>query len=80
MDEAAIWQTLTDVFRDTLGDDTIRLRPETTAQDVDGWDSVTHIQLLVAVERAFGIRFNTGEVAGLANVGALVRLIGRRAR
>lgn len=78
MDQADIWSKLTDVFRDTFDDDALTIGPETTAHDVDDWDSLRHIQLLVAVEKAFGIRFSTGEVAGLGNVGEMVDLISRR--
>ena len=50
----------------------------TTAADIEGWDSVSNIEVLVALEREFGIRFNTGEMATLANVGQLVALIASR--
>ena len=50
----------------------------TTADDVDGWDSLSHVQLMVAVERAFNIRFATAELTGLANVGELADVIDRR--
>jgi acyl carrier protein len=79
MDEAIIWETCTKIFRETFGDDRLSIGPDTTAHDVEGWDSLTHIQLLVTLEKAFGMRFNTGEVAGLANVGEMVNLIARRA-
>lgn len=75
---ADIWSRLTGIFRDLFDDDSLELRPETTADDIEDWDSVTHIELLVEIERAFGIRFNTGEVAGLENVGEVVDLIARR--
>ena len=78
MDDAAIWARLTQIFRETFDDPQLTIGPETTADDVEGWDSVTHIQLLVAVEKAFGLRFNTGEVARLANVGEMVTLITQR--
>ena len=74
-DESQIWPKLTETFREILEDDEIELTPETTAKDVEDWDSLSHIQLLVAVEQAFGVRFNTGEVAGLENVGEMVRLL-----
>ena len=51
---------------------------ETTAATVPGWDSLANVELMVEVEQAFGIRFRTGEVAGLKNVGELVGLIARR--
>ena len=73
-----IWKKLTEIFHDTFEDDEIVITPGTTADDIDGWDSITHIELLVAVEQAFGVRFNTGEIAKLANVGGMVELIAQR--
>lgn len=60
--------------------DEIVVTPLTTASDVEGWDSVSNIEVLVAMEREFAIRFNTGEMATLANVGQLVELIEARLR
>jgi acyl carrier protein len=73
-----IWQDVTKVFRELFGDDRLTVSETTTAADVDGWDSLTHIQLLLMIEQRFGIKFNTGEIAGMANVGALVKVIERR--
>lgn len=67
--------TLTEIFREVFFDDTLVLRPDMTAQDVDGWDSLTHIRLLVTVERKFKIKFTVTEVGELKNVGELMRLI-----
>lgn len=78
MQQQEIWDTLTDIFQDTFEDPDITLHPETTADDIEDWDSLTHIQLLVAIEQAFSVRFNTGEVAKLANVGEMVALIEQR--
>jgi acyl carrier protein len=78
MEKAIIWETCSRIFRETFGDDGLSIGPETTASDIEGWDSLTHIQLLVTLERAFGMRFNTGEVAGLANVGEMVSVICQR--
>lgn len=78
LDKSVIWERLTKVFRDIFDDDEILINHETTAADIDDWDSLVHIQLLVATEKEFGIRFNTGEVAALANVGEMVELIARR--
>jgi acyl carrier protein len=50
---------------------------DTVAGDVEGWDSVAQVELIIEVERHFGIRFTTGEVAGLPNVGALVATVQR---
>lgn len=74
----AIWSRLTGLFRDQFDDDEITLEPQTTAADIEDWDSLSHVQLLVAVEQEFGIRLNTGEVAGLKNVGEMVEVIQRK--
>jgi acyl carrier protein len=76
--EEEIWERLTRVFRDVFDED-VAIGPATTAQDVEGWDSVSNIQLLVAIEKSFpGVKFNTGEIAGLRNVGEMVAIIGQR--
>ncbi len=78
LDTSVIWERLTIICRDLFEDDEIVLREETSARDVEGWDSLSHIQLMVAVEKEFDIRFHTAELTGLANVGQLVALIARR--
>ena len=72
---AAIYQQLTQIFRDVLDNDDITLAAETTAADVPGWDSLAHINLILAIERHFKIRFASTEVGGLSDVGELVSLI-----
>jgi acyl carrier protein len=70
---------LQEIFRQVFDDPTIVLRDDMTATDVEGWDSVTHIDLLIAVERALGIKFATAEMSRLKepdqNIGSFVRLI-----
>lgn len=78
MDEHAIWSTLTKVFREIFDDPALTISPETTAKNIPDWDSLAHIQLMVAIEQEFGMRFNTGEVASLNNVGEMVALIASR--
>ena len=78
MEKAIIWETCARIFRETFGDNQLSIVSETTANDIEGWDSLTHIQLLVTLEKAFGMRFNTGEMANLANVGEMVELIAKR--
>ena len=75
MDEAQIYGRLTDIFMDIFDLDSIALTPETTADDVSGWDSLTHIRLLLTVQKAFQIKFSTAEIGKLKNVGELVSLI-----
>ena len=76
MNDDEIWRHLTTVFHDIFDDDSIVIGPETTAKDIEGWDSLANIELLVAIEKAFGgVKFNTGEVANLRNVGEMVAAI-----
>ena len=70
-----ITERLTKVFHQVFGDETIVLRPEMTADDVEGWDSFSHINLIIAVELAFGIEFTQREVLAFDNVGALIKCI-----
>lgn len=58
-------------FRDVLRQPGLELTRETTAEDVVGWDSLSHIQILVALERTHGVRFSAGEIADLKDVGSL---------
>ena len=69
---------LTGVFRDVFDQDSLVLTSEMTANEVENWDSLTHINLIVAVEKEFRIRFTMSEVSGLNNVGALEALVESR--
>ena len=64
-----------DVFRDVFDDEDLQVTPETTAEDVAGWDSLMHVRLILAIEKAFGVRFSSSEVGSLKNVGDLLRLV-----
>jgi acyl carrier protein len=72
-------QAMQEVFRTVFDDDAIILRDGMTADDIDGWDSLMHINLMVAVERRFGVKFATAEIAALKgddqNVGTFLRLV-----
>jgi acyl carrier protein len=74
MQSSEIYQQLGGIFADVF-DEEIALKPEMTADDVDGWDSLTHIRLIISVEKAFKIKFSTSEVGKLKNVGEFVDLI-----
>jgi len=79
MNEEAIWNQLREIFRDVFDDEDIVIGPETVAEDILEWDSLSNIQLLVAIEKSFnGVKFNTGEVANLKNVGEMVEVIVQR--
>ena len=71
----AILARLQRVFQDVFDDDSLVIRPELTARDIDGWDSLTHITLVVSAEKEFGVRLNAAEIARLANVGEMVEAI-----
>jgi acyl carrier protein len=79
MDEPQIYQRLSTIFGEVFDEDDIQMTPELSAKDVDGWDSLTHIRLILTVEKAFGIKFSTSEIGKLENVGGLVALIKSRA-
>jgi acyl carrier protein len=79
MDEPQIYARLTEIFHDVFDEDSIELTPELSAKDVDGWDSLAHIRLILTVEKAFKIKFSTSEIGKLENVGDLVKLIEARA-
>ena len=74
---------LEQVFHDVFGDDTIQLNPSTVADDVPGWDSLMHINLIVAIEKHFKIKFAAAEIARMQNddqnVGKLWELIAAKA-
>jgi acyl carrier protein len=78
MDDAQIYARLTEIFADVFDEDDIAVTPELSAKDVDGWDSLTHIRLILTVEKAFKIKFSTSEVGKMENVGDLVKLIKAR--
>jgi len=71
-----------DVFRQVFGDDDIVLSDATTATDIDGWDSMMHINLIIALERRFGVKFAAAEISGMKandqNVGSLFKLLGEK--
>jgi acyl carrier protein len=75
MESTEIYRHLTTVFHEVFDDDDIVARPELTASDVEEWDSLRHIRLILSVEKAFQIRFSASEISDLKNVGELASLI-----
>lgn len=75
MNPQPIYSKLTGILQDVFDDDSIQARPDLTAAGVDGWDSLSHIRLMLTIEKAFGIKFSAAEVGRLENVGQLVGLI-----
>jgi acyl carrier protein len=80
METASVEVRLVEIMRETFNDPALVLRDDLTAADVDGWDSLSQIDLIVAVESEFGIRLTTGEVRKLRNVGDFVKVIAGKAR
>ncbi|MCO5946692.1 acyl carrier protein [Mucilaginibacter flavidus] len=72
MDRNEILNTVNNVFIDVLDDDSLVLTEATTANDVEEWDSLNHIQLVVAIERQFKIRFASQEILSWQNVGEMI--------
>jgi len=72
MERSEIFEKLNEIFRDVLDNDEIELNDSTCADDIEEWDSLGQIQLTVAVERAFGVKFMASEIAGWKNVGEMV--------
>jgi acyl carrier protein len=79
MEDTEIYMRLTDIFKKVFDEDDIKVTPELSAKDVDGWDSLTHIRLIMTVEKAFKVKFSTREIGKLENVGSLAALIKARA-
>jgi acyl carrier protein len=75
MDRSEILHQLHGIFVDALDSDNVKLTNETTADEVEGWDSLTHIQLVVGIEKHFKIRFTSQEIQRWKNVGELVESI-----
>lgn len=73
-----------DVFRDVFDDPSLILKDEMTADDIIGWDSLAHINLIIAIERRLRVRFATAEISRLkdngANIGSLLDLVARKRR
>jgi acyl carrier protein len=79
MDAELIYQRLTKIFHDVFDDDSIILKPATSAADIPDWDSVNHIRLVVSIEAEFRVRFTVGEIEALQNIGDLEQLLQTKA-
>ncbi|MBR5325954.1 MAG: acyl carrier protein [Prevotella sp.] len=72
MEKAEIFSKLHEIFMDVFDLDELELTDETSANDIEEWDSLSHIQLIVAIEKAFGIKFTSLEIMKWRNVGEMV--------
>lgn len=65
-------ERVTDIFREVFDKPALEIFDEMQAKDVEGWDSLTHITLIMALEESFGVKFTTREVMGFQNVGEML--------
>ncbi len=79
-EQARIYEQLTEIFNDVFMRDDMKLTPELSAKDVEGWDSFKQIEIMVSVEERFGIKLNTREIDGLRNVGDLAAVVSKKAK
>ena len=75
MNRTEITEELNTIFRDVFDDENILLTEQITAQDIDGWDSLTHILIVVAIEKKLKLRFTSNEILSWKNVGELMNCI-----
>lgn len=75
MNRNDIFSKVKSVFEDILDEIEVDLVEETTAEDVEEWDSLTHIQIITEIEKQFSVRFSTRDIEGLKNIGDMVNLI-----
>ncbi len=78
MERSEILKRVEEIFREELEIEDLELNDETTAEDVDGWDSLSHIQLVAAMEESFGIEFSSREILSWDNVGDLIDSIQKK--
>jgi acyl carrier protein len=75
MTREEVFEKINEVFRDVFEDDDITVTDETTAADIEDWDSLEHINLVNAIEQEFGIKFNMGQIVSMKNVGEMADII-----
>lgn len=79
MTHEEIMAKLNEIFQDVFDDDSLVIKDQTTANDIDDWDSLEHINLIEAVEKEFGIKFRMQEVSSMKNVGEMAEIVSERA-
>ena len=75
MTREEVFERLNEIFRDVFDDESITVEEETTADDIDDWDSLEHINLVNAIEDEFDIKFDMGQIVTMKNVGEMVDII-----
>lgn len=75
MTREEVYERLNEVFREVFDDEEITVNDETTADDIEDWDSLEHINLVNAIEEEFDMKFNMGQIVSMKNVGEMVDII-----
>jgi len=75
MNREQVFENVQEIFRDIFDNPNLDVKDSTNSDDIEDWDSLNHINLVVAIEKEFKIKFNFGELAALKDVGAMVDLI-----
>ncbi|MBO6133098.1 MAG: acyl carrier protein [Lachnospiraceae bacterium] len=78
MSREEIFERITRIFREEFDDESLVIVDETNAGDIEDWDSLAHVELVLSMEKEFGLKFNIKEVGELANVGEMADLIMRK--
>ena len=78
MNRNEILEKLTDIFRDVFDEEDMTITEETSAKDIEDWDSLMHISLIMAIENTFNMKFAMDEVVNLKNVGGIVDILARK--
>ena len=78
MNQDEVMSKLAGIFHDVFDDDTITLTRATMSDDIPEWDSLAHVRLIVAIEKAFGVRFDVKEINEMPNVGVMTDIVGRK--
>ena len=78
MDQTTILHTINDILRDILHQPNLVVTEQTTADTVERWDSLNHVNILMTVERTFKVKFSLGEIKQLRNVGEMVALVSKK--
>ena len=78
MEEQEILSQVVEIFKEELDNEEIEITMESTAKDIEDWDSLSHIHLMVAIEKHFKIRFTSSEISNFKNVGEMVETVKKR--
>jgi acyl carrier protein len=78
MQDSIIYEKLATIFHDVFDDQSIFVGPNTSASEIEGWDSFNHINLVLAIQASFGVKFSSGELESMESVGDIVSLIKKK--